>query len=102
EVDKRDPLGESLIANVFLTPRKKYSFGASLDLTHSNIQDFGIGASISETIRNVFNRAETLEISARVNVGSSKDMANPNNNFFNVSEYGLDMKLNFPRILLPF
>lgn len=102
EVDKRDPNGESLIANVFLTPRKKYSFGASLDLTHSNIQDFGIGASISETIRNVFNRAETLEISARVNIGSSKDMANPNDNFFNVSEYGLDMKLNFPRILLPF
>jgi len=102
EVDKRDSTAQSLIANVYLTPRKKYSFGASLDVTHSNIQDFGIGASISETIRNVFNRAETLEISARLNVGSSKDMANPNDNFFNVSEYGIDMKLNFPRILLPF
>lgn len=102
EVDKRDPKAESLIANVYLTPRKKYSFGASLDLTHSNIQDFGIGASVSETIRNVFNRAETLEISARMNIGSSKDMANPNDNFFNVSEYGVDTKLNFPRILMPF
>jgi len=102
EVDKRDPAGESLIANVYLTPRKKYSFGATLDFTHSNIQDFGIGASISETIRNVFNRAETLEISARLNIGSSKDMANPNDNFFNVSEYGIDTKLNFPRILMPF
>ncbi|KIQ17942.1 membrane protein [Flavobacterium sp. MEB061] len=102
EVDKRDPAGESLIANVYLTPRKKYSFGATLDFTHSNIQDFGIGASVSETIRNVFNRAETLEISARLNIGSSKDMANPNNNFFNVSEYGIDTKLNFPRILMPF
>lgn len=102
EVDKRDSTAQSLIANVYLTPRKKYSFGATLDLTHSNIQDFGIGASVSETIRNVFNRAETLEISARLNVGSSRDMANPNDNFFNVSEYGLDMKLNFPRILLPF
>ena len=102
EVDKRDSTAQSLIANVYLTPRKKYSFGASLDVTHSNIQDFGIGASVSETIRNVFNRAETLEISARLNVGSSKDMANPNDNFFNVSEYGLDLKLNFPRILLPF
>ncbi|KRB54454.1 hypothetical protein ASD98_18550 [Flavobacterium sp. Root186] len=102
EVDKRDSTAQSLIANVYLTPRKKYSFGATLDVTHSNIQDFGIGASISETIRNVFNRAETLEISARANIGSSKDMANPNNNFFNVSEYGLDLKLNFPRILLPF
>lgn len=102
EVDKRDSTAQSLIANVYLTPRKKYSFGATFDVTHSNIQDFGIGASISETIRNVFNRAETLEISTRLNIGSSKDMANPNNNFFNVSEYGLDVKLNFPRILLPF
>lgn len=102
EVDKRDPTAQSLIAKVYLTPRKKYSFGTSLDLTHSNIQDFGIGATISETIRNVFNRAETLEISARLNVGSSKDMANPNDNFFNVSEYGVDTKLNFPRILMPF
>lgn len=102
EVDKRDSTAQSLIANVYLTPRKKYSFGATFDVTHSNIQDFGIGASVSETIRNVFNRAETLEISARLNIGSSRDMANPNNNFFNVSEYGLDLKLNFPRILLPF
>ena len=102
EVDKRDSTAQSLIANVYLTPRKKYSFGATFDVTHSNIQDFGIGASVSETIRNVFNRAETLEISARVNIGSSKDMANPNNNFFNVSEYGIDTKLNFPRILMPF
>jgi outer membrane protein assembly factor BamA len=102
EVDKRDSTAQSLIANVYLTPRKKYSFGATFDVTHSNIQDFGIGASISETIRNVFNRAETLEVSTRLNLGSSKDMANPNNNFFNVSEYGVDLKLNFPRILMPF
>ncbi|RXM45895.1 BamA/TamA family outer membrane protein [Flavobacterium sp. YO64] len=102
EVDKRDSTAQSLIAKVYLTPRKKYSFGTTLDVTHSNIQDFGIGASISETIRNVFNRAETLEISTRLNIGSSKDMANPNDNFFNVSEYGVDLKLNFPRILMPF
>jgi hypothetical protein len=52
-----------LIAKIYLTPRKKYSFG-SLDVTHSNIQDIGIALSVSETIRNVFNGAETLEISA--------------------------------------
>ncbi|MFG4001150.1 translocation and assembly module lipoprotein TamL [Flavobacterium aquidurense] len=102
QVDKRDSTAQSLIANIYLTPRKKYSFGTTFDVTHSNIQDFGIGASISETIRNVFNRAETLEISTRLNLGSSKDMANPNDNFFNVSEYGVDLKLNFPRILMPF
>ncbi|MBG6187160.1 translocation and assembly module lipoprotein TamL [Flavobacterium sp. CAN_S2] len=102
EVDKRDTTAQSLIAKVYLTPRKKYSFGTTLDLTHSNIQDFGIGLSVSETIRNVFNGAETLELAARGNIGSSKDLANPKNNFFNVSEYGLDLKLNIPRILMPF
>ena len=102
EVDPRDSTAQSLIAKVYLTPRKKYSFGTTLDVTNSNIQDFGIGLSVSETIRNVFNGAETLELAARGNIGSSKDLANPKNNFFNVSEYGLDLKLNIPRIFMPF
>jgi outer membrane protein assembly factor BamA len=102
EIDPRDTTQSSLIAKIYLTPRKKYSFGTSLDVTHSNIQDIGIALSISETIRNVFNGAETLELSARGNIGSSKDLANPNNQLFNVSEYGLDLKLNFPRIFMPF
>ena len=102
EIDKRDSTAQSLIAKVYLSPRKKYSLGATLDVTHSNIQDIGIAGSVSETIRNVFNGAETLEISARGNIGSSKDLANPKNNFFNVSEYGLDVKLNIPRIFFPF
>jgi hypothetical protein len=29
-------------------------------------------------------------------------LANPNNTFFNISEIGVDAKLNFPRIFLPF
>ena len=102
EVDARDSTAQSLIAKIYLTPRKKYSFGTTLDLTHSNIQDVGIGLSVSETIRNVFNGAETLELGARGNIGSSKDLANPKNNFFNVLEYGLDLKLNIPRIFMPF
>jgi len=102
EVDKKDTLNNSLIAKIYLTPRKKYSFQASFDLTHSNIQDIGISFSPSVSIRNIFNGAETLEISTRANIGSSKDLANPNNQFFNVSEYGVDLKLNFPRIFLPF
>jgi len=92
----------SLIANVYLTPRKKYTFGFSTDFTHSNIQDFGITGNTFLGIRNVFNGAETFEIGFRGNIGSSKDLANPNNTFFNISEIGVDAKLNFPRIFLPF
>ena len=102
EFDPRDSTAQSLIAKVYLTPRKKYSFGTTLDATHSNIQDFGVGFSVSETIRNVFNGAETLELAARGNIGSSQKLANPQNTFFNVSEYGLDLKLNIPRIFMPF
>jgi outer membrane protein assembly factor BamA len=102
EADKRDTTAQSLIAKIYLTPRKKFSFGSSFDFTHSNIQDFGIGGSVSLSIRNIFNGAETLEIATRGTIGSSKDLANPKNNFFNVSEYGIDFKLNLPRIFMPF
>ncbi|MGK4566063.1 hypothetical protein [Flavobacterium sp. 3HN19-14] len=99
--DPKDSLGNSLIANIILTPRDKYSFGASLDFTHSNIQDFGIEATSSVGMRNVFNGAETLEVAARGNIGASRSLKTPSNTFFNISEYGIDTKLNFPRILLP-
>ncbi|CAM3993747.1 BamA/TamA family outer membrane protein [Flavobacterium antarcticum] len=102
KIDERDSLQHSLIANIYLSPRDKYSFGYSLDFTHSNIQDFGIEASTSFTIRNIFNGAETFDIALRGNIGSSRDFANPDNSFFNVSEYGIDTRLNFPRILMPF
>lgn len=102
QINEKDSLSNSLIANIYLSPRDKYSFGYTLDLTHSNVQDFGIEASTSFTIRNVFNGAETFDVALRGNIGSSRDFANPNNLFFNVSEYGIDTNLNFPRILMPF
>ncbi|MCF6133274.1 translocation and assembly module lipoprotein TamL [Flavobacterium wongokense] len=98
--DPKDKNG--LIANIYLSPRKKYTFGFSTDFTHSNIQDFGISGNTFLGIRNVFNGAETFEIGFRGNIGASKDLANPNNNFFNISEVGVDAKLNFPRIFMPF
>lgn len=97
-----DPDDENaLIAKIILTPRKKYNFFASVDLTHSNIQDFGIEATSSVTIRNVFRRAEILEIGLRGNIGSSKTFAEPDGRFFNLLEYGIDTRLTFPRILFP-
>jgi hypothetical protein len=102
KINKKDSINNSLIANIFLSPRDKYSFGYSADVTHSNVQDFGIEGSTTFTIRNVFNGAETFDIALRGNIGSSRNFANPDNLFFNISEYGIDSKLNFPRILMPF
>jgi hypothetical protein len=102
EKDPKDLTGESLIANIYLNPRKKITWGAALDLTHSNIQEFGITGNTSVNIRNVFNGAENLEIALRGNIGSSRDNANPNNVFFNILEVGVDGRLSFPRIFFPF
>ena len=92
---------EKLIANIYLTPRKKFSFNPSIDLTRSNIQLFGISGNLAFGIKNVFNGAETFEIALRTNLGASQDFANPNNRFFNIFETGIDAKLNFPRIVFP-
>ncbi|MEO4006986.1 BamA/TamA family outer membrane protein [Flavobacterium sp. CAU 1735] len=101
EEDKNDTTGTSLIANIILSPRKKFNFNATADFMHSNIQDFGILGSAALSIRNIFRGAEILEIALRGNIGSSQDLANPNNVFFNISEYGADVKLSFPRIFFP-
>ncbi|NHM05810.1 BamA/TamA family outer membrane protein [Flavobacterium sp. CYK-4] len=101
-LNPNDTLTGSLIADIYLTQKEKYSFGYGIDFTHSNIQDFGISGSLSFGIKNIFNGAETFEIATRGNIGSSKDLANPDDRFFNVSDYGVDMKLNFPRIFMFF
>ncbi|MDM1371302.1 BamA/TamA family outer membrane protein [Myroides marinus] len=99
--DKRDTTGQSLISNIYLTSRKKMTFNPSLDVSHSNIQDFGIGGSVGLLFRNVFKGAEILEINLKGSMGSSRQMSNPNDVFFNVTEYGGDVKLTFPRLLFP-
>ncbi|WP_317130842.1 translocation and assembly module lipoprotein TamL [Aquimarina intermedia] len=103
ELDPTDSTSSSLIANVLLTPRKKYSANFEFDLTTSEIQAFGVGFGGSLLIRNIFRGAEILEISGRGSVGSSKDaaIASGSDSFFNISEIGADIKLSFPRILFP-
>jgi len=100
--DPKDTTGTNLIANVLLTSRKKYSLGLDFDAFTSTIQQFGVGFKASFSIRNVFKRAEILEISAKGRIGSSKDAGNNNSRFFNNSDVGADMKLIFPRIIFPF
>ncbi len=102
DVDPDDPSGKNLIANILLTPRKKYSINTDFDVSTSSIQAFGIGFGGSLLIRNVFKGAEILEISARGSIGSSSDAVDGGERFFNISEVATDVKLTFPKILFPF
>jgi outer membrane protein assembly factor BamA len=99
--DPNDTTGTGLITTILLSPRKKYTFDVNFDTYTSTIQQLGVGFSTSFLIRNVFRGAEILEISARGSIGSSKDAADSENTFFNISDVGGDVKLSFPRILFP-
>jgi len=91
-----------LASTIYLNPKERFSLGLDLDLSHSNIQDFGIGSGVSLAIRNLFKSTDVLELSLKNTLGASKNAANPNDQFFNLFELGLDAKLKFPKIIVPF
>ena len=95
-VDRKD-----LEANIFLNPKERFSMGFDIDLSHSNIQDFGFSIGSSFAIRNIFRGAETLQIGVKNTYGSSSDIASVKQELFNLYELGTDIKLRFPRILFP-
>ena len=99
--DPEDSTGTDLVANINLTPLEKYKFRVDFDASTSNIQDIGFTGFGSILIRNIFRGAETLELSARGSIGASDDAANPNDNFFNITEIGADLRLTIPRIFFP-
>ena len=98
--DAKDSLG--LISSIYLTPREPFSVGFDLDLSHSNIQFFGISLGSSVISRNVFKGTETLELGLKGTIGASKDAADKNDDFFNIFEFGGDLKLRIPRMVFPF
>ena len=89
----------TLTANVLLTPLKKFGLEFSAEVSQSNIQTIGLSFNPSILMRNVFNGAETLQLTAFGSIGSSKDAASETDRFFDIQEWGTDLKLTFPRIL---
>lgn len=100
--DPRTPEEDNLIANIFLTPKKRFGFTPNFEVSQSNIQDFGIGVNASFLARNAFHLADILELSFRANLGSSKDAASSEDQFFNITELGGNLSLSVPKILFPF
>ena len=92
----------TLTANISLSPRKKYGLGFDANISQSNIQSIGFSFSTSLLIRNIFRGAETLEVSAIGSVGASKDGASSDDQFFDINELGVDLKLTIPRFFFPF
>ena len=87
---------------ILITPLKKFSLNFSTDVSQSNIQKIGFSLNPSLQIRNVFGGAETLEISGIASIGASEDGREDSDPFFDINEYGADLKLTIPRIFSPF
>ncbi|WP_289043198.1 BamA/TamA family outer membrane protein [uncultured Olleya sp.] len=92
----------TLTANIYLTPLQKFELEFSTEAMQSNIQTIGFSINPSLLIRNVFNAAETLEISGFTSIGASKDSNNDNDQFFDINELGANLKLTIPRLFSPF
>lgn len=96
-----DTTGRLLNSTILLSPRDRFTLGVDFDAYTSTIQQFGISFSGNMIFRNIFRGAEILEISGRGSLGASKDAAQSGSGFFNISEFGADAKLTFPRIIFP-
>ncbi|AUC16212.1 hypothetical protein BTO06_14035 [Tenacibaculum sp. SZ-18] len=85
---------EGLEANIFLTPREKYTIGVETELSRSNIRNFDISAKFSITNRNTFKGSEIFKLSF-------------SGGYFNSSngpgyEIGTNASLEVPRFMAPF
>ncbi|WP_299129302.1 BamA/TamA family outer membrane protein [uncultured Winogradskyella sp.] len=91
----------SLIANIYLEPKKKYQLGLDFDVSQSNIQTIGFSVTPGLRIRNVFRGAETLEISGVAAIGASRENNNDNRAFFDINEFGGNIRLTIPHLFTP-
>jgi hypothetical protein len=91
-----------LIANIRLTPQKKYTIGAETELTHSNIRQLGISGKFSATNRNSFKGAELFKFSFTGSFFNTSNQSGSTNGFFNAWELGVDLSLEIPRFFAPF
>ena len=92
----------TLTANIYLEPKKKYALSVDLDVSQSNIQTVGFSFTPGLKIRNVFRGAETLEISGIAAIGASEDRGDNDETFFDINEFGGNIRLNIPRLFTPF
>jgi hypothetical protein len=101
-IEISEHLDNTLSHTIKLTPLKKFNLGLGADVSQSNIQTIGFSFNPSLQMRNIFRGAETLDITAKGAVGASRDKNNPNDAFFDIIEWGVDLRLTIPRLFTPF
>jgi len=91
--------GNYLMANILLTPQKKYSLDINSDAFRSNYLTIGFSPNISLLSRNIFGGAENLELSTKLTGGT---VAQIDNTSGFALESSVRAKVSFPRFIIPF
>lgn len=103
EIDSLQIKTNYLVANIYLVPKKKHSFEAFVEASYSPFLDFGISPGLRYSVKNIFRGGETLDISTKATIGTVKlNDEQSEDTYFNAYEYGLNVRLTYPRFLTPF
>lgn len=87
-----------VVCNITLTPRKQKSISADIELTTTS-GDFGFGSNIGWSHHNIFRGAENLGFKVSY---SQESMTGVDTSLKRVQDIGLEVSLDFPRVLFPF
>jgi len=95
-----------LDANIYLAPMKRQSFNVELEGSNTS-GNIGMAGVISYKNRNIFRGAQIFSAKANISFQTSALLDTTTNEeikskFFNTLEYGGEIKLTFPKLLLPF
>lgn len=96
----------NLDVNIYLAPMKRQSFNIELEGSNTS-GNIGMSGVISYKNRNIFRGAQIFSAKANISFQTSALLDTVTNEeikskFFNTLEYGGEIKLTFPKLLLPF
>lgn len=96
-----DSLGSNLLnAEIRLVPRDKRSWISEIEVTNTT-GNYGIRGSIGIINRNLFKGGEALSFNVSTGLEYQPTVAN-NDNLSRTFELGAELRIDFPRFLLPF
>ena len=85
--------------NIFLTPAKLQSISGEVEINNRSGNFFGTGASVKCIHRNLFGRAESLDVNFG---GQVETQFGEGLSVVNSSDLNLNLQLAVPRIIMPF
>jgi len=100
-INYKETSDNQLIANILLTPKKRYGAKTELEATHSNQKPRGLSGKISFKNNNTFRGNEILQLSLQGSFLNSVEFKTEKT-LFNAWELGVDASFKVPRFISPF